>query len=137
MYLHKTTKRVRYSETDKMGYLYYGNYAMYFEIGRVEAMRALGMTYRELEDDYKVMMPVMSYTTRYLRPAYYDDLIEIHTRIRTMPERSIKFEGELYNEKNELINAGSVVLAFVSMEDNKRIDAPAFFKDLLKPYFND
>lgn len=137
MYLHKTTKRVRYSETDKMGYLYYGNYAMYFEIGRVEAMRALGMTYRELEDDYKVMMPVMSYTTRYLRPAYYDDLIEIHTRIRTMPERSIKFEGELYNEKNELINAGSVVLAFVSMEDNKRIDAPAFFTDLLKPYFND
>ncbi len=137
MYTHQTEKRVRYGETDKMGYLYYGNYAMYYEIGRVEMLRNLGLTYRVMEDEHKVMMPVMTYYTKYIRPAYYDELIRIKTTVPELPERHIKFKVELYNEKDKLINIGEVKLAFIHAETKGRINAPPFFIDLLKPYYDE
>lgn len=137
MYTHKTQKRVRYGETDKMGYLYYGHYAMYYEIGRVEALRNIGLSYQKLEDEYNIMMPVMSFSTKYLKPAYYDDLITIKTAIPEIPERNINFKVELFNEKNELINIGKVKLAFLSTENHGRIQVPDFLIEKLKPYFDE
>ena len=89
MLTHSTQIRVRYAETDKMGYLYYGHYPKYYEIGRVEFLRALGWSYREMEDDAGVGMPVMSMQLRYVRPAYYDDLLTIETTLRRQPTATI------------------------------------------------
>ena len=74
MYLSETSVRVRYAETDKMGFLYHGNYAQYYEVGRVEMIRSIGLSYRDLEEKVGVGMPVMMMDTRFVRPAYYDDL---------------------------------------------------------------
>lgn len=137
MYIHETQKRVRYGETDKMGFLYYGNYALYFEIGRVEMLRSLGLTYQEMEDKHNVMMPVMKFTTKYIRPAYYDELLTIKTAVPDMPYKHINFMAEIFNEKGELINIGEIKLAFITADTKGRIDAPEFFLDLLKPYFNE
>ncbi|MEP0711678.1 MAG: thioesterase family protein, partial [Algoriphagus sp.] len=102
MYIAKTQIRVRYAETDQMSYVYYGNYAMYFEVARVEAMRSIGFSYKEMEDE-GVMMPVLESHFRYLRPGKYDELLTIKTSIPTLPGAKIRFEYEVYNEAEELI----------------------------------
>jgi len=134
MYHHETKKRVRYSETDKMGYLYYGNYASYLEIGRVEALRALGLVYADMEDVHKVVMPVAHYETKYIRPAYYDDLITIKTEIREIPDQFVIFHTDMFNEEGKIINRSTVKLAFITM-DGKRCGAPEYMIDALKSYF--
>ncbi len=136
MYQFDYKKRVRYAETDKMGYLYYGQYATYYEIGRVEMLRSLGMEYRDMEDKLGVMMPVTSLEVRYLRPAYYDEVITIRTKLLKLPDRRIQFHVELYNEAGELINAGKVRLAFVDIKTGKTTEAPKELIDLLKPHFS-
>lgn len=135
MFSHTIQTRVRYSETDKMGYVYYGNYTHYYEIGRVETLRSLGVEYRMMEDDLHIFLPVKSLNVRYLRPAYYDDLITIKTSILHIPDTSIQFESLLYNEKNELLNQALVQLVFVSSITKKKIIAPDFILEKLKPYF--
>ena len=135
MFEHETSIRVRYGETDKMGYLYYGKYAQYYEVGRVEALRSLGITYKELENQHGIMMPVMTMQVRYLRPAHYDDLISIKTYIRKRPSKSIIFHSELFNEQEQFINKGEVRLAFIRIEDNQRIDMPEILEQKLAPYF--
>ncbi len=135
MYVHQTKVRVRYGETDQMGYLYYGNYALYYEVGRVEMLRALGMTYRMMEEELKVMMPVMTLNVRYTRPVFYDDLITVQTTIKEIPERSIIFHMELFNESGKLVNGGTVKLGFIDAVEKKRIDAPASFVEKLIPFF--
>ena len=80
MYKTKTNLRVRYAETDRMSYVYYGNYAIYFEVARVEAMKGIGMSYKELEDS-GIIMPVLEYNIKYFKPAFYDDELTIETRI--------------------------------------------------------
>jgi acyl-CoA thioester hydrolase len=79
MYSAETKIRVRYGETDQMGYLYYGYYALYYEVGRAEAIRELGFTYKQMED-MGIMMPVAELNAKYYRPAKYDDLITVKTR---------------------------------------------------------
>ncbi|MEM1123087.1 MAG: thioesterase family protein [Bacteroidota bacterium] len=135
MFTHETKVRVRYAETDKMGYLYYGHYPKYYEIGRVEAMRFLGVRYRDLEDKHGMMMPVMSLNMRYVRPGYYDDLLTIKTTIRHLPEKTITYHHEIFNEKGKLVNGGSVKLCFVEMASNKSVAAPRFLLDPLASYF--
>ena len=95
--------RVRYAETDKMGYVYYGNYATYFEVARVELFREYGVSYKEMEDE-GVMMPVLELKTKYIRPAKYDDLLTIKTTIASKPGVRITFEYEVYNQKEELLD---------------------------------
>jgi len=129
-------KRVRYAETDKMGYLYYGNYAKYYEIGRVETMRSVGMLYKELEDTHNIMLPVLSLQSRYLAPAYYDELLTIRSIIKTLPDKMIVFNHEIYNEKEECINTGEVKLFFVNMETGKRISLPAKFQEQFQLHFD-
>jgi acyl-CoA thioester hydrolase len=135
MFSHDFQVRVRYGETDQMGYLYYGNYAMYYEIGRVELIRSLGLTYKEMEEQYGVMMPVMSLQMRFVRPALYDELLTIRTTLRTLPESTITFHVEIFNEKKKLVNGGSVRLCFVDMASNKTVAPPQYLIDKLRPYF--
>ncbi len=135
MYQFDFKKRVRYAETDKMGYLYYGQYPKYYEIGRVEMLRSLGMSYRSMEDELGVMMPVTSLEVRYLRPAYYDELITIRTKLLKLPEKRIRFHMELYNEEGKLLNAGKVQLAFVDVQTGKTVSAPEALLEVLRPYF--
>lgn len=132
MYCHETTVRVRYSETDQMGVVYYGHYAQYLEVGRAEAMRALGYTYRELES-LGITMPVISLQINYHRPAKYDDLLTIKTCLREMPEKTMTFHGEIYNEKKKLLTTGAVSLAFYYEKTGKTGTAPAILTDLIQP----
>jgi len=135
MYSYTCNKRVRYAETDKMGYLYYGHYAKYYEIGRVESLRALGLSYKQMEDNHKVMLPVISLESRYLKPAYYDENIEIHSIINTPPDKMITFEHKLFNESRQLVNKAVVKLFFVDMLTGKRVSCPSMLKSALQEYF--
>ncbi|HMO38319.1 MAG TPA: thioesterase family protein [Saprospiraceae bacterium] len=135
MYSFDFQKRVRYGETDQMGYLYYGNYAQYYEIGRVEMLRSLGLTYREMEQEHGILMPVMSLEMRFVRPAYYDELLTIRTTLRHLPDTVIRFYVEIFNEKKKLINGGNVKLCFVTASTGKTIAAPEFLLAKLRPYF--
>ena len=116
--------RVRYSETDQMGYAYYGNYAQYFEVARVEALRTLGITYKAMEEE-GVMLPVLEYNIKYFKPAYYDDLLTIKVTIPSLPRARILFEYETYNESGILLNKASTTLVFINMKTGKPTAAPA------------
>lgn len=134
MYSHSTKIRVRYAETDQMGYMYYGNYAQYYEVGRVEMLRSLGMSYSAMEAE-GVMMPVLELKCKYIKPALYDQEITVKTMIKKLPAARIHFEYELYNEQEELINLGETTLVFVDMEKNKPTHPPANFMSKLSVYF--
>ncbi len=136
MIQHETKLRVRYSETDQMGYCYYGNYAQYFEVARAEMIRSLGLTYRDMEKVHGVLMPVMSLNIRFVRPARYDEELRIVTTLRKLPEQTVTFYSDIYNENDELINGGSVKLGFISANDSKSIPAPDFLLEKLRPYFD-
>ncbi len=135
MYIHKTEIRVRYADTDQMGYVYYGNYASYYEVGRVEAMRNLGLRYADLEADHKIFMPVMSMESRFIRPAKYDDLLTIETRISQLPGETIKFRSDIFNKSGKLVNSGTVKLYFLDIETNTRISTPKIILEKLNKYF--
>src|SRR3954464_3213036 len=110
MFTATTHIRVRYGETDQMGYLYYGNYALYYEVGRAEAIRELGFTYRELEE-MGIMMPVAELHSNYYRPALYDDLVTVKTILKELSDSpKIQFHSELYNEAGQLLNKAVTTL---------------------------
>jgi acyl-CoA thioester hydrolase len=135
MYAHEIQLRVRYGETDKMGYLYYGHYAEYFEVGRVELMRSVGLSYKDLEDEYGIWLPVVSLEMRYVRPAYYDDLVTVRTELRKLPDSYITFHVEIFNEKRKLVNAGRVRLCFFDAKTRKVVPAPNHLIHALQPFF--
>ncbi len=134
MYQSETSIRVRYAETDQMAYVYYGNYAMYYEVGRVESLRQLGVTYKELEAS-GVMMPVLENHSKYFAAARYDELLRIVTIIRDKPTVKIKFEYQIYNEQHKLINEGETLLAFVDRESGRPCRPPEMMTRVLEPFF--
>jgi acyl-CoA thioester hydrolase len=135
MYISTTQARVRYAETDQMGIVYYGNYAQYFEIGRVESMRQLGYSYSAMEKD-GVMLPVVEMQIKYLRPAVYDDLLTVKTTLQELPhDHRITFLQEVYNEAGKLLTSGHVTLYFLDTVTRKRTIMPKELKDKLEPYF--
>lgn len=134
MYIHETQVRVRYAETDKMGFVYYGNYPAYYEVARVEGFRALGIPYKEMEDA-GVGMPVLNMTVNYHGPAKYDDLLTIKLIIPEMPRARMKFQYEIRNEDQKLINTGETTLAFMNMETGRPVKMPDRMKDAITPYF--
>lgn len=135
MFTHKTQIRVHYALTDQMGFVYYGHYAQFYEIGRTEALRSLGLTYKEVEA-MGVIMPVTEIHGRFLRPALYDDLITVVTTVKEMPvHHKITFHSEIYNEKNELLNVGDVSLYFVDAKTMKRCEMPLLIKEKMGEYF--
>ncbi len=134
MFESETYVRVRYAETDRMGYVYYGNYSEYYEVGRVEALRQLGMSYREMEDS-GIMLPVLNFSIKYYKPAYYDDLLRVKTIIAELPKTRIKFIYQIYNANNVLLNEGETTLVFVKIQTGKPCMVPEAFLQKLKPFF--
>jgi acyl-CoA thioester hydrolase len=134
MYHSEIQIRVRYAETDQMGYVYYGNYASYFEVARVETLRNLGFSYKAIEES-GIILPVMSYSIKYIKPAYYDDLLTINVAISEIPMARIKFDYKTYNEKDELINVADTTLVFIKKNTNRPCAAPVEFVNSLKKFF--
>ena len=128
-----TKLRVRYGETDQMGYCYYGNYAMYFEVGRVEAMRSLGMSYRSLEER-GIMLPVSHFEVNYKSPARYDDELSIKTSITEVKGARLRFDYIIELEDGTRVSNATTTLVFISKETMRPISPPTDFLDLLTPY---
>lgn len=131
MFISETKLRVRYAETDQMGFAYYGNYPQYYEVGRADAMRQLGMTYRQMEEK-GIVMPIVDMHIKYIRPARYDDLLTIKTMVPGLPVSRMHFDYEIYNEAGTLLNKGYTVLAFLKKETGKPCGAPDWFLEKLK-----
>ena len=137
MYTSDIQIRVRYAETDQMGYVYHGNYAAYFEVSRTEAFRKLGINYKELEAD-GVGMPVGELRTRFRRPARYDDLLTVRLLLRQPPEGArILFEYEIYNEAGQLLTEGHTLMVFVATVTGRPVPIPSNIQELLLPYFSE
>ena len=123
MYSFETKVRVRYSETDQMSFVYYGVYAQYYEVGRVELLRSIGLTYKELEEA-GFALPVVNLNINYKKPAYYDDELTIITTVKKLPSSKITFYYQMLNANNELLNIGEVVLVFINKDTGKPCFAP-------------
>lgn len=129
--------RVRYGETDQMGVVYHGNYATYCEVARVEFFRELGMPYKDLELS-GVMLPVTELNLKFHRPAYYDEVLKIHTSLLEIPKAArLKFQYEIYNESNELLTSGFSVLAFIDMKTRKPVRCPQYMIEKLEKIMDD
>lgn len=134
MFSHSTKIRVRYADTDQMGFMYYGNYAEFYEVGRVEMLRSLGMTYKSMEES-GIIMPVTELKCKYIKPALYDEEITVKVFIDKMPSVRINFRYELYNEGNELINLGETTLVFIDQKKKKPCLPSKEFLEKLSVYF--
>ena len=125
------TLRTRYAETDQMGVVYYGNYPQYLELGRVEWLRAIGLTYKEMEAE-GIMMPVVSLQIQYKKPALYDELITIRTKLKDLPSTKIEFDYEILNEKGELLSTANTILVFVDAKTFRPVRCPEKVLDLIR-----
>lgn len=135
MFITETQIRIHYALTDQMGVVYYGHYAQFYEIGRTEAIRQIGYTYKEIEA-MGIIMPVVDIHSRFLRPAKYDDLITVKTTLKELPVNSkIVFHTDIYNEAGELLNTGDVTLFFIDAKTMKRCEMPAPLREKLAPFF--
>jgi acyl-CoA thioester hydrolase len=134
MYRSETTVRVRYGETDQMGYVYYGIYAMYYEVARVESLRQLGLTYKEIEA-MGIIMPVLENRSKFLAPGRYDEVLRIVTTLREKPSVRIKFEYDIFNSENTLIHQGETSLAFIDKLTNRPRRPPDAMQKVLEPFF--
>ena len=129
--IHTThSLRVRYGETDPMKYVYYGNYAEYLEVARVELFRELGISYDEIENQ-GIWLPVSEFSIKYLKPGLYDEILEIHTYIKKLPGVRIEFDYEIYNSSNEKITEAKTTLFFLDAKKNKVVKCPNFLMELL------
>ena len=136
MYTFETSLRVRYGETDQMGYVYYGNYPLYYEVGRTEMLRSVGLTYRAMEEA-GILMPVHSLSIKYIEPARYDDLLRLRVIIKELPMAKIHFFYEIYNEQDKLVNTGETVLVFVDAKTRRPRRAPEMLMNELKKHFQE
>ena len=123
--------RVRYAETDQMGMVYHGNYAQYFEMGRVEWLRNTGISYKSMEES-GVMLPVVSLSMNYKKPARYDDLLTVKTFLKSQTSVKIEFDYEIYNQNNELLTTGNSVLVFVDIKSGRPTLPPDYVIEKLK-----
>ena len=128
MKFHEFKVRVRYAETDQMGVVYHGNYAQYFEMGRVEWLRNLGLSYSVMEKQ-GVMLPVVSLTINYKKPARYDDLLTVRTIFKKQESVKIEFDYEIYNEEGQLLTIGNSVLVFVDMKTGRPVLPPEYVRE--------
>lgn len=128
--------RVRYYDTDQMGIVYYGNYARFYEIGRVETLRYLGLAYKDVEAG-GVSMPVYDLKSRFIRPAKYDDLLTIRVTIPQLPTTRLLFTYEIFNQNGQLLNTGQTTLVFVRTDTGRPCAAPPELITATKPFFTD
>lgn len=135
MFISEAKVRVRYAETDQMGVVYHSNFFLYYEVARAESIRQLGFTYADMEK-MGVIMPVVEVQSRFLRPALYDDLLTVKTILKELPvHHKIEFHHEIYNEKNELLTTGKIILYFMEAKTMKRTTMPAQLLKKIQPYF--
>ncbi len=125
---YEFTVRVRYAEIDQMGVVYHGNYAQYFEMGRVEWLRNLGVSYKWMEEN-GVMLPVVSLEMNYKKPARYDDVLLVKTILKSQNSVKIEFDYEIYNQQNQLLTTGYSMLVFVDMKTGRPIVPPKYVSD--------
>lgn len=130
----KTQIRVRYAETDQMGVVYHSHYAVYFEVGRADLIRAMGLTYRQMEEQ-GVLMPITSLHIDYRRPALYDDLLTVTSAVKEMPSRRLAIESQIHNEAGDLLVKGKVELAFLDKKSSRTVSAPEFFIEMLQNHW--
>lgn len=135
MYKTEIKIRVRYAETDQMGYVYYGRYAEYYEVSRTEMIRNLGFSYREFEER-GIMLPVTEMKIKYFQAAKYDDLVTIVTRLEELPTARIRFVYEMFNEQKQKLNEGVVTLVFTNAKTRRPSRPPEDFVKKLEPYFS-
>ena len=135
MYSHAIKYRVCYADTDKMGYVYYGNYARLYEIARVETLRSLGVSYKDLEDN-GIGLPVFEHNSTFLAPGLYDDELTVICQVDQLPTAKIQFSYRIKNTEGQLINEGKTTLVFMNMLQKKVIKAPEWIVNALMPYFN-
>ncbi len=126
--------RVRYAETDKMGYVYYGNYSTYLEVARVEMLRELGIVYKELEDE-GILLPLLDFNIKYIRPGKYDDILTVKTKIEKKPATRLYFTYEIYNQEKILITTAATTLVFVNAKTGKPMLPPQSVVNLADKYF--
>src|ERR1700744_2768198 len=135
MYITETQIRIHYALTDQMGVVYHGHYAQFYEIARVEGLRKLGISYKELEAT-GIILPVVDIHSKFLRPAKYDDLITVKAFLKELPlHHKMVFHHEIYNEQGELLNTGEVTLYFVEAITMKRCNIPESLKEKFAKYF--
>lgn len=118
-----------------MGYVYYGNYARFYEIGRVEALRSLGFSYKEIEAS-GILMPVYENTSRYLKPARYDDLLTVEVKIPELSRARLVFQYAISNEVGELVHTGQTTLVFQRADTGRLCAMPTGLLACLKPFFD-
>ena len=130
MFFDEILIRVRYGETDQMGVVHHGNYALYLEMGRTEWLRKKGISYKQMEED-GVMLPVISMALNFKKSALYDDVIKVKTTLRKLPSIKIEFDYEIYNESGDILVTASTVLAFINMKTKRVIKCPDYILDKL------
>ena len=123
MLSHQVSYRVCYADTDQMGYVYYGNYARFYEIARVETLRRIGVSYKVLEDA-GIGLPVYENYSKFHAPALYDDLLRIECTLLKMPSARIEFEYKIYNQIDALFHEGKTTLVFMDLVSKKVVKAP-------------
>lgn len=123
MLTHQVSYRVCYADTDQMGYVYYGNYARFYEIARVETLRSIGVSYKVLEDA-GIGLPVYENYSKYHAPALYDDLLRIECLLVKMPTARIEFEYKIFNQREDLLHEGRTTLVFMDLATKKVVKAP-------------
>lgn len=128
-----TLFRVAYADTDQMGVMYHGSYARYLEMARVDCLRSLGISYKDVEAN-GLFLPVLEMNIKYIRPIFYDDLVTIKVTIPEMPRRSLVFHYQLFKE-DELLCTAQVVLVCVSKETRKSVVCPEPLLHVLSDYF--
>lgn len=131
MFFDEIPIRVRYGETDQMGVVHHGNYALYLEMGRTEWLRKKGISYKEMEDD-GVMLPVISMNLKFKKSALYDEVIKVKTILPKLPSVKIEFDYEIYNEKGDLLVSANTVLAFIDMKTKRPIKCPDYILEKLQ-----
>ncbi len=127
---HEVQVRVRYGETDQMGVVYHGSYVPYFEIGRVEWLRDKGVSYKKLEES-GIALPIVSMHLNFKKPARYDDLLIVTTKLRNYNGVKIEFDCEIRNENEELLTTAHFILVFVDTKNGKPIVPPQYLLDIL------
>ncbi len=128
--------RVRYAETDQMGYVYYGNYAIYYEVARGELLRKLGLDYVRLEND-GFFLPIAKLQVKYIKPAHYDELLTVRAKLKHFNKTALEFEYEIYNQNNELINKGYTLQVIVDGKTRKPSKMPDYLTNAIKQHWKD
>jgi acyl-CoA thioester hydrolase len=128
---HKVEVRVRYGETDQMGVVYHGSYVPYFEIGRVEWLRNKGVSYKFMEES-GIALPIVSMHLNYKKPARYDDLLTVHTKLKKYSGVKIEFDCEIRNENQELLTTAHFILVFIDIKTGKPIQPPEYLLEIIK-----